>query len=169
MQIIEKIEKLEESNLSPFNLNKEIFYLLNFSIHQVRDIDNQNYTFFVIISKERERTKIKNDNTIMNDYTYLYFVKVYKDNKFLEIWTVRCNSILLDASTFLMDKIIEKKIIGHTFMRPSKELSLKLPSDYDLEGSLFSLHLLLKLDFSSFNFDLSRRLLDSKIRFGTEE
>lgn len=158
MQVLEKVEKIEEESVTPFDLNRAIFGLLNFNIVQFKDIDNQHYTFFVIISKERKINKIE-----WNDYSYLYFVKVYKDNKFLENWTFSRNRFT-DSFLFLTDKIIARKILGYTFIRPSKELNQQIPSDFAFENSLFSLHLLLKLDFSSFDFDSSRMKLDRTIR-----
>ena len=158
MQTIETVEKLEEDNLSPFNLNRAIFSKLNFSIVQFKDIDNQHYTFFIIILKERKINRIG-----WNDYSYLYFVKVYKDNEFLENWTFSCNRFT-DSFLFLTDKIIGKKIIGYTFIRPSKEYTQMIPSDFAFENSLFSMHLLLNLDFSSYNFAYSRKILDNLIQ-----
>ena len=148
-------------NLSPSDLSKKILYMLDFRIIQIKDIGYENYTFFVLVLKEDKN----NGHNVFDGATpYIYAVKAYKDNTFFKSCVFKRAGTYGAAILILVDKIIGKNILKYEFFTPSREYTQMIPSDFAFENSLFSMHLFLNLDFSSYNFAYSRKILDNLIQ-----
>lgn len=148
-------------NLSPSELGKKILYKLDFRIIQLKDISYENYTFFVLVLREDKNNGVINYSSRT---PYIYVVKSYKDNIFFKNFVIQRNGTYGSSLLVLVDKIIGKNILKYETIKPSREYVQMLPSDSDFQNSLFSMHLFLNLDFSSYDFDYSRRILDNSIK-----